>query len=177
MLRSLAVVSLALVAAAGATGSTGSRSVYTDRAGDNASAPDIRKVILTTRGDGAVGFEIDLASTIRADGSSVGVMIDSDRNLMTGSPMGSEYLVLAGADGASFAKWDGDEWSDFRHQPFLPNLVGRRLTFTLALSDLRTSRFRFLVGGRRRKDVDLAPDFGTFAYPALPTETAIGISS
>jgi len=176
MLRSIAVFLLALVAAAGATGSGGSRAVYSDRAGENASAPDIRTVILTSRGDGTVGFEIDLAATIRADGSSVGVMIDADRNLRTGSPMGSEYLVLAEADGASFARWDGASWSDFRHRPFLPNLVGRRLTFTLALSDLGTSRFHFLVGGRHGKDVDLAPDFGTFAYPA-PLEAADGVSS
>jgi len=176
MLRSIAVLSVALVAAAGAAGSPGSRSVYSDRAGENASAPDIRTVILTSRGNGAVGFEIDLAATIRADGSSVGVMIDADRNLRTGSPMGGEYLVLAESDGASFAKWDGDKWVDFRHRPFRPNLVGRRLTFTLALSDLGTSRFHFLVGGRCGKDVDLAPDFGTYAYPASP-EPAAGVFS
>jgi len=173
----LAVLALVLVAAAGATAGGGSRSAHTDRAGDNASAPDIRKVILTSRGNGTVDFEIDLAATIPANGSSVGVMIDADRNLHTGSPMGSEYLVLAEADGASFAKWDGDEWSDFAHRPFRPNLVGGRLTFSLTLSDLRTTRFDFLVGGRHGKDVDLAPDFGTFAYPAAPAKAVIVVST
>jgi len=160
-----AVLALVIVAAAaGATRQPASRFVYPDRARDSASAPDIRNVILTPHGNGTVGVEIDLAATIPA-GSSVGLMIDADRNLRTGNAMGGEFLVLAEFDGVSFAKWDGDEWVDFAHRPIAPNLVRNRLTFTLRLSDLTTTRFAFLVGGRHGKDVDLAPDFGTFAYP------------
>lgn len=167
----LAVVVLAALVAAGAA-RAGGASVYTDAAGDNATAPDIQQVTLTDGGNGTVGVEIDLAAVIPDDGSAVVVLIDADRNPQTGDS-GAEYAFCAGAQGASLMKWDGADWSSFDHQPLAADLVGGQLTFTLTLSDLATTGFDFVVGGMHGDDLDTAPENGAFTYPQAPAKPTI----
>ena len=56
-----ALLTMAAFAAAGvARGAGVTPYVYTDKAGDSLSAPDIQKVVLTDKGDGTVAVEIDI---------------------------------------------------------------------------------------------------------------------
>ena len=82
----VALLTMAAFTAAGvARGAGVTPYVYTDKAGDSLSAPDIQKVVLTDKGDGTVGVEIDLAAVIPDDGDSmVWLGIDADRNRQTG---------------------------------------------------------------------------------------------
>jgi hypothetical protein len=172
LVAALAALALAALVAAGAA-RAGTAYVYTDAAGDSASAPDVQKVTLTDGGNGTVGVEIDLAATIADDGSGVALMVDTDRNRQTGSSVGAEYIVCAVAQGASIAKWDGTEWSGIDHQPLDPTLDGGQLTFTLTLSDLGTTSFDFVVATVHEDDVDVAPEDGVFTYPQAPAKPTI----
>jgi len=172
------LAALALVGAGAAR--AGTAYVYTDAAGDSVSAPDVQKVTLTDGGNGTVGVEIDLAANIADDGSCVAFMIDADRNSLTGSPIGVEYMVYADAHGASMSKWDGAEWADVDQPSLVPGLVAGRLTFTLTLSDLATTGFDFIVAAVHDNDIDLAPDDGRSTYPeadAKPTIQAVMVNA
>lgn len=165
----LAMLALTVALAATAA-SAGGPYVYTDAAGDNASAPDIRQVTLTDNGNGTVGVAIDLAATIPDDGTRVLMVIDADRNGTTGDEEGFEFVASAEAKGAGLGKWDGSRFVDFPHQSIQPRIVvdssGAHLNFVLTLSDLGTQEFDFFVGSIHGEDVDVAPEHGLFAYPS-----------
>jgi len=174
-LKRLAVAAAVLVTAVVAAGAAraGMAYTYADPAGDSGTAPDIRAVTLSDNGDGTVGFRIDLVPGISDDESGVVVLVDADRNPQTGSD-GAEFAVVADAQGAGLARWDGSDWADFEHQPLSPDLDGGTLTFRLTLSDIGVTAFDFRVGAVRGDDVDLAPDGGgVFAYPP-PSASASG---
>jgi hypothetical protein len=166
---SLAAAVLALVALGATAGAAraGTPSVYTDASGDNASAPDIQRIVMTDNGDGTVGVEIDLAAAVPDDGGSDVVLgIDADRNAQTGEPhTGFEYLVVVTASGVGIGKWDGSNWSAFNHQSLSPNAVGGRVTFTLTLADIGATEFDFVVVSVHGNDSDGAPENGVFTYP------------
>ena len=168
--------------AAGAARAAPTPYVYTDKAGDSASAPDIQQVTLTDNGDGTVAWEIDLAATIPDDGASaVLVMIDADRNAQTGDKMGNDYMVYGDAEGLMVMRWDAttSNWVLSDHQPSSADLEGGRLTFTVALADLGTTSFDFVVAGIHGDDIDIAPESGAFTYPqtaATPTVKGIVVS-
>ncbi len=164
-----AIVAVAVFAGAARAGTV---FVYTDAAGDNASAPDIQKVTLNDAGDGTVGVEIDLAAGIPNDGSALMFGIDADRNQQTGDN-GDEYMVFIGPDSAGLARWDGSNWSTFNHQAISPNMVGGRTTFTLTLADLGVSVFDFWVGAAHGNDEDDAPEHGMFTFPQTATKPSI----
>jgi hypothetical protein len=139
-------------------------SVYTDPTGDSASAPDVSKLTLTPAG-GTVAFDFAYTGTLGTDGSFA-VGIDADRNAQTGNK-GVDYLYIAANNGATFAKWDGTQWTNFTHQPTSPTLTATDLTFTITLADIGgVTTFDFFAGSIRGNDVDLVPDSGTGTYPA-----------
>jgi hypothetical protein len=155
--------------------------MYTDKAGDSVSAPDIQKVVLTDKGDGTVGVEIDLAAVIPDDGDSmVWLGIDADRNRQTGDELGDEYGVGIDATGAWMMKYDGGDWIQFNHTPTAPNVLGGRLGFTLTLSDFGVTSFNFIVLSFKGDDSDAAPEYGAFSYPdqaARPTIQGIVLAA
>lgn len=101
LVLAVALVAFGLALGASHGAAAGQPNVYTDPAGDSASAPDIQKVTMTDNGNGTVAVEIDLAAAIPDDGSSFLVFgIDADRNRSTGDPIGIEYAVEIDAGGS-----------------------------------------------------------------------------
>lgn len=147
--------------------------VYTDKAGDSVSAPDIQKVVLTDKGDGTVGVEIDLAAIIPDDGDSmVWFGIDADRNRQTGNSLGFEYGIGLDATGAWTSKWDNGDWVAANAAPSSPTVMGGTLGFTLTLSDFGVTSFNFIVLSFHGDDSDAAPEYGSFGYPSQVTTAA-----
>ncbi len=177
----IAVLALVIVAAAGATRTTGGVTyVYNDKAGDSATAPDIQKVVLTDQGNGLVGVEIDLAAIIPDDGSMLVFGIDADRNSQTGDPLGLEYFVGVDASGPWLMQWNGTQWAPANHQPAGATVNGGQIGFTLTLSDFGVTNFNFIVLSFHGDDGDAAPEFGSFTYPdpaARPAIAAVVLSA
>jgi len=176
----VAFVALAGASASGATRASGLPYVYTDKSGDNASAPDIQKVVLTDQGNGLVGVEIDLAAMLPADGSGIVFLVDADSNQSTGDSFGMDYAVAADDTGIWMNKWNGSDWQPFNHQPANASMVGGRLSFALTLSDFGTTKFGFVVLSYHGDDEDAAPEVGDFSYPdaaAQPSISAIVVSA
>jgi hypothetical protein len=177
----IAVLALVIVAAAGATRTTGGVTyVYNDKAGDSATAPDIQKVVLTDQGNGLVGVEIDLAAIIPDDGSMLVFGIDADRNSQTGDPLGLDYFVGVDASGPWLMQWNGTQWSPANHQPAGATVNGGQIGFTLTLSDFSVTNFNFIVLSFHGDDGDAAPEFGSFTYPdpaARPAIAAVVLSA
>jgi hypothetical protein len=171
----VALLTMAAFTAAGvARGAAVTPYVYTDKAGDSLSAPDIQKVVLTDKGDGTVGVEVDLAAVIPDDGDSmVWLGIDADQNRQTGDELGTEYGVGIDATGAWMMKYDGTDWVQFNHTPSAPSVLGGRLGFTLTLSDFGVTKFNFIVLSFKGDDSDAAPEFGAFSYPDQSAKPAI----
>lgn len=171
----VALLTMAAFTAAGvARGAGVTPYVYTDKAGDSLSAPDIQKVVLTDKGDGTVGVEIDLAAVIPDDGDSmVWFGIDADRNRQTGDDLGTEYGVGIDATGVWMMKYDGSDWVAFNHTPSSPSVLGGRLGFTLTLSDFGVTSFNFIVLSFKGDDSDAAPEYASFAYPDQSARPAI----
>ena len=159
---------------AGAARAAGTPYVYTDKAGDSASAPDIQKVVLTDNGNGTVGVEIDLAAVLPDDGDSMVVLgIDADKNRQTGDGLGLDYGVAADATGVWMMKYDGGDWTPFNHAPSSPTIVGGRLGYTLTLSDFGVTSFNFMVLSYHGEDSDAAPEYNAFTYPDVAAKPAI----
>ena len=83
---------------------------FSDAAGDSGAAPDITVVdIGNDVVAGPIVFWVTLAN--RPDGLAgedyVAILLDTDRNPATGDQTGSEYFLIAAADGAGLARWDG----------------------------------------------------------------------
>ena len=175
LILGVALLTMTAFAAAGvARGAGVTPYVYTDKAGDSLSAPDIQKVVLTDKGDGTVGVEIDLAAVIPDDGDSmVWFGIDADRNRQTGDDLGTEYGVGIDATGVWMMKYDGGDWVAFNHTPSSPSVLGGRLGFTLTLSDFGVTSFNFIVLSFKGDDSDAAPEYASFAYPDQSARPAI----
>ena len=173
LVAGVALLAVLAFAAAGTARAAGAPYVYTDKAGDSASAPDIQKVVLTDNGNGTVGVEIDVASILPDDGDSmVWFGIDADRNRQTGNSLGFEYGVGLDATGAWMSKWDNGAWVDFNHGPSSPTVMGGSLGFTLDLSDIGVTSFNFIVLSFHGDDGDAAPEYGSFGYPSQATTAA-----
>ena len=177
----VALLTMAAFTAAGvARGAGVTPYVYTDKAGDSASAPDIQKVVLTDKGDGTVGVEVDLAAIIPDDGDSmVWFGIDADRNRQTGNSLGFEYGIGLDATGVWMSKWDNGDWVAANASPSSPTVMGGTLGFTLTLSDFGVTSFNFIVLSFHGNDSDAAPEYGSFGYPsqvATPEINAIVLS-
>lgn len=181
LVLAVALVAFGLALGASHAAAAGQPNVYTDPAGDSASAPDIQKVTMTDNGNGTVAVEIDLAAAIPDDGSSFLVFgIDADRNRSTGDPIGIEYAVEIDAGGSDLVKWTGGpQFVLANHQPLATVLAGPRITFTLTLSDIGSvSTFDFVVASSHGSDLDSAPSDGNFTFPqpvAAPTIRSIVI--
>jgi len=174
LVAGVALLALLAFAAAGAARAAGTPYVYTDKAGDSASAPDIQKVVLTDNGDGTVGVEIDVAAVLPDDGDSMVLFgIDADKNRSTGDQIGLEYGVGVDATGVWMMKYDGGDWTPYNHAPSSPTIVGGRLGFTLTLSDFGVTSFNFIVLSFHGDDSDAAPEYNAFAYPDQTARPAI----
>jgi hypothetical protein len=181
LILGVALLTMAAFTAAGvARGAGVSPYTYTDKAGDSVSAPDIQKVVLTDKGDGTVGVEIDLAAIIPDDGDSmVWFGIDADRNRQTGNSLGFEYGIGLDATGVWMSKWDNGDWVAANAAPSSPTVMGGTLGFTLTLSDFGVTSFNFIVLSFHGDDGDAAPEYGSFGYPsqvATPEINAIVVS-
>ena len=168
LILGVALLTTAAFTAAGvARGAGVTPYVYTDKAGDSASAPDIQSVVLTDKGDGTVGVEVDLAAVIPDDGDSmVWFGIDADRNRQTGDSLGFEYGVGIDATGAWMRSGTTVPGGSANHTPSSPTVLGGRLGFTLTLSDFGVTSFNFIVLSFQGDDSDAAPEYGRSAIRA-----------
>jgi hypothetical protein len=77
---------------------------------------------------------------------------------------GSEAIVLANGERAMLLRRIGGHFAQTEH-PVRSRLTRDELEFTVELADLGARDFQFAVATLRR-NADLAPDHGVFAYPA-----------
>ena len=115
---SIVIAATALMAALAQAG----EKAYVDQAGDSATAPDLRNVVVTDA-NGFLAFKIDGALV---PDSTIEVYIDSDRNQSTGDEGDELYVaVYMEGDGKSYydvERWNGSKWDsvgfDVKSQSF-----------------------------------------------------------
>jgi hypothetical protein len=160
----LVVVALVAAAPAGATGK------YTDRNGDNGSAPDVTGVSVSSdKTSGQVVFQISGINLSTTDDYPTFLDIDSDANPLTGDIMdnGADYEFGIGVESYGFWHYTGADWIDTSYSTVQIYGNHSQLTVSVNKSEIgNTSDFNFSVASADwpNKVYDSAPDSGMFNY-------------
>ena len=88
--------------------------VFPDTAGEDAAAPDITSVAVSTDSSRAVSFVVSFANrTFVGSDMAVDVYLNSDRRRATGDKKhwGADYLVQMGPAGTHLSRWSGSSWT------------------------------------------------------------------
>ena len=160
----LVVVGLVAAAPAGATGK------YTDKSGDNGSAPDLTGVNVS--GDttsGQIVFQISGVNLSTSDDYPTFVDIDSDSNPLTGDigDGGADYEFAVGGESYGFWHYTGSDWVDASYSTVRIFGSHSLLNVSVNKSELgNTSDFNFSVttADWPNRHFDSAPDDGMFNY-------------
>jgi hypothetical protein len=160
----LVVVGLVAAAPAGATGK------YTDKSGDNGSAPDVTGVTVSSdTTSGQVLFQISGVNLSSSDDYPTFLDIDSDANPLTGDIMdnGADYEFGIGGQTYGFWHYNGSDWVDTSYSTVRIFGNHSQLTVSVNKSEIgNTSDFNFSVASAdwQNKVFDSAPDSGMFNY-------------
>ncbi len=170
-LLAAAVLSLVLVASAGAANTT----TFADQAGDAGAGPDVTGLTVSTDDAGMVTIQLQLANRPSLQtNDEVGVTLDLDQNPDTGSVYyGTEVGIVFEGTNLVFLRPDPDGY--FTNAPAPSSLhatfANQTATFTVKLSDLGlapNSGFNIVAAVDSPDGVDTAPDIRTFNYQGTP---------
>lgn len=175
-----AVLALA-VAGLLAAGAGAAPAAFTDPAGDSGAAPDITKVAVD---DTAGSVTVAVTAGTLVPGTSVDVLLNTDKNDSTGSPSGFEYWLEVWQDasdwGWDISKWSNSDWTEVPQSATEHfSRSGNVYTWTMAPADIGSpAGFTFWTGGFMTDSAgnvtahDQAPDGGDWVYD-LPASSAI----
>lgn len=116
----VAVVGVSSGARAAPARSSGNSATYTDSTGEDAAAPDITTVKVSSTDAGLITFRINMPNRPKLTTDMwVQVRVDSDNNVATGDSKGDEYLIdarpLPGGGGGivvlAVGRWNGSQFS------------------------------------------------------------------
>jgi hypothetical protein len=85
---------------------------YQDSTGENAAAPDITTLTVSNTDAGQVSFRINIPN--RASFSAdmlIALEVDTDNNMATGSPDGTDYAIEIFQGEAALFRWDGTNFT------------------------------------------------------------------
>jgi hypothetical protein len=148
----------------------GGGSTYTDKAGDNAAAPDITGVTVSSDApSGQVLFRISGTNLAANPSQDVELLIDSDANPVTGDigEFGADYWFGVDHGGYGFQHFDGSKWVDTPYTTVQVTGGGASLLISVNKSELgNTTDFNFRVNtwDDATHGGDVSPDLGTYNY-------------
>jgi subtilisin family serine protease len=140
---------------------------FADPVGDGGSGPDVGAIHVASSANGTFTFTVSTPNRQNlAEGESVDIFLDADRNPATGTA-GSDYVLAAFPSTVQLARWDG-QWRYVR-MVYDSSYSAGVLTVKISADefDLR-SDFSFDVRTYAGNSLnDAAPDNGAWPYPAM----------
>ncbi len=177
----IAVAVIALPAAASGAFSSpaataANETTYQDSTGENPAAPDITTLVVSNTDAGIVSFRINIPN--RASFSAdmlVAIEVDTDNNMSTGSPEGTDYAIEVFQGEAALFRWDG---SNFTRRPGDPPFTSLLFSYqggmtirmsTAELGNTKAFKFAaFVFSGIAVDPVTGALDFTSAVADAAP---------
>ena len=121
---------------------------YQDSSGENAAAPDITTLVVSNTDAGLVSFRINVPN--RSSFSSdmlIALEVDTDNNMATGSPDGTDYAIEIFQGEAALFRWDGTNFTRRPGDPPFTSLLfsySGGITIRMSAAELgNTKAFKF----------------------------------
>jgi hypothetical protein len=159
----LVILALAALAGSGPAAAAGSKT-FTDPSGDSSGAPDVTQLVVSNDDNGQLTFAFTFSNrpTILTGDDIVALGIDADRRGNTGNPLGYEFILGFGFEGAQVevGQWDGARFNFDAPQTTLRAADGGR-TISINRSELgNVGSFDFRVATEGSGATDTAPEGG-----------------